>query len=138
MSNYSPQESEKATSKISHIEVKVKPKNFDDIKNKSATIDYVNQVINKFTDDVNNTFVTQLNSLFTKNTKRMLELSTDSLETTNKLISLSSKLSNSIETNNQNYETLRREFDDLKSEVEKSKISGDTIDEWHVPANDMF
>ncbi|MGL9726125.1 MAG: hypothetical protein ACR5KV_05865 [Wolbachia sp.] len=49
---------------INDIEVKVKPKSFENDKGKAASVGYVNIIIDKLVKDLNDTFVPELNSLF--------------------------------------------------------------------------
>lgn len=72
MNNYSKQESEKAMSEmrdfdykiINNLVAKMRPKNFEDIKNNPVSASYVNVIIEKFIKDFNETFVPELNNAF--------------------------------------------------------------------------
>lgn len=72
MNNYSKQESEKAMSEmrdfdykiINNLVAKIRPKNFEDIKNNPVSASYVNVIIEKFINDFNETFVPELNNEF--------------------------------------------------------------------------
>lgn len=72
MNNYSKQESEKAMSEmrdfdykvINNLVAKIRPKNFEDIKDNPVSASYVNVIIEKFINDFNEIFVPELNNEF--------------------------------------------------------------------------
>ncbi|WP_375604134.1 hypothetical protein NOX90_00325 [Wolbachia endosymbiont of Anurida maritima] len=82
MNNYSKQESEKAMSEmrdfdykeINNLVAKIRPKNFEDIKDNPVSASYVNVIIEKFINDFNEIFVSELNDefhLFIENLNRI-------------------------------------------------------------------
>ncbi|WP_143689266.1 hypothetical protein [Wolbachia endosymbiont of Nilaparvata lugens] len=68
MSNYSEKEMSEMRDfdykAINDLEVKIRPKNFEDIKDNPVSASYVNVIIEKFTNDFNQTLVPKLNNEF--------------------------------------------------------------------------
>ena len=79
MNNYSKQESEKAMSEmmdfdykaINNLVAKIRPKNFENIKDNPVSASYVNVIIEKFINDFNEIFVSELNDKFIQNLNRI-------------------------------------------------------------------
>lgn len=150
MSNNSKQESENnfeainqmsdfKFKEIDHIEVAVKPANFEDIANKIATIHYVYQVMDKLIYDLNEKFVSDLNVSLMNN---IVQLRKESLDTNQRLAKGLSHLNELIQQdgfidNNKNYRTWAEELDHLRGEVEglKAAIIDHNNVEWEAPTH---
>ncbi|BET30202.1 MAG: hypothetical protein ABS251_02165 [Wolbachia endosymbiont of Ephestia elutella] len=132
--------------KIDDIEVKVKPTNFEDVKNKIASIYYVNQVMDKLVYDLNEKFVVDLNVSLMDNIAQLREEFLDinqhlaeGLSHLNELIHNNQK--DGFIDNNQNYKTWTEELDYLRGEVEglKAAIIDHNNVEWEAPTHsDIF
>ncbi|OAB81897.1 hypothetical protein WSTR_03620 [Wolbachia endosymbiont of Laodelphax striatellus] len=132
--------------KIDHIEVEVKPANFEDIANKIATIHYVYQVMDKLVYDLNEKFVVDLNVSLMNNITQLrgecLDMNqhlAEGLSHLNQLIHNNSQ--DGFIDNNQNYKTWTEELDHLRGEIEglKAAIIDHNNVEWEAPTHsDLF
>lgn len=150
MSNNSKQESENnfeainqmsgfKFKKIDNIEVKVKPTNFEDVKNKIASIYYVDQVMDKLVYDLNEKFVVDLNVSLMNNIAQLRE---EFLDMSKALANGLSHLNKLIQQdgfidNNKEYRTWAEELDHLRGEVEglKAAIIDHNNVEWEAPTH---
>ncbi|WP_265022820.1 hypothetical protein [Wolbachia endosymbiont (group B) of Ischnura elegans] len=150
MSNNSKQESENNFEainqmsafnfkKIDHIEVAVKPTNFEDVKNKIASIYYVNQVMDKLVCDLNEKFVVDLNASLMNNIAQLRE---EFLDINQRLAKGLFNLNELIQQdgfidNNKEYRTWAEELDHLREEVEglKAAIIDHNNVEWEAPTH---
>ncbi|GKS78369.1 MULTISPECIES: hypothetical protein [unclassified Wolbachia] len=113
---------------IDDIEVKIKPKSFESNKEKNASVGYVHKVLDKLVEDLNDTFVSGLDY--------QLRLNANYVQ--NKLSKDLYDLDKVVMGTNQNYESLEKNFNNLREEVEKLKtgtVSDDDIDEWEAPTH---
>ncbi|MFV1011207.1 hypothetical protein JR053_02885 [Wolbachia endosymbiont of Nasonia vitripennis] len=125
--------------KIDDIEVAVKPTNFEDVKNKIASIYYVNQVMDKLVCDLNEKFVSGLRVSIMDN---IAQLRGESLDMSKALANGLSHLNKLIQQdgfidNNKEYRTWAEELDHLRGEVEglKAAIIDHNNVEWEAPAH---
>lgn len=125
--------------KIDDIEVAVKPTNFEDVKNKIASIYYVNQVMDKLVYDLNEKFVVDLNVSLMNNIAQprgefidMNQHLAEGLSHLNGLIQ-----QDGLIDNNQNYQIWKEELDDLRGDVEglKAAIIDHNDVKWEAPAS---
>ncbi|WP_353287131.1 hypothetical protein [Wolbachia endosymbiont (group B) of Gerris lacustris] len=125
MSNENTEERESNSRIINDIEVKIKPKSFESNKEKNVSVGYVHKILDKLVKDLNDTFVSKLNTVLK-----------DDQENIDLLFNDINRVENLIEDNRDDIKFLRENLNNLKEKVEELKtgtISDYNIDEWEAP-----
>jgi len=122
MSNYGTEGRESNSVIINDIEVKIKPPYFERDKGNNAEVGYIHVILDKLIEDLNDTFVPNLNTVL-KNNRESINLWSNDVD----------RVENLVMDNKNDIKILKENFNNLKEEVEKLKtgtVSDDSIDEW--------
>lgn len=125
MSNDNEQENNNKLKVISKIEVKIKPKNYEQFEGHLAKVNYVHTILDKLIKDLNEGFVPQLDSVLDKSINQL----------SNALAEEKSRLDKLVIKVNENYEGLIKDLKDLQSKVSILENEGTDGNEknWEAP-----
>ncbi|MDR3132235.1 MAG: hypothetical protein LBU02_04045 [Rickettsiales bacterium] len=111
MSDNNEQEHNSELKIIGKIEVKIKPKNYEQFEERLAQVSYVHKILDKFIKDLNDEFVPKLDGVLDNNNKSINQLN-------NALAEEKSRLDELIVKVDENYEGLVKDLKQLQEDLE--------------------